>query len=128
MQPNCNTIAVKKKIHPNTKNILQERKGKRTGDIHAYFAYCACTHPESELSDRLMISFPSNCCDLVPVLISHSFAILMSYSICCDRSSRSGLHLSVYRLQISWKRLTDNSVKKGEQRAVKVDTKDGGYD
>lgn len=111
MRPNCNTIAVKK-IHPNTKNILQERKGKRTGDIHAYFAYCACAYPESELSDRLMISFPSNCCDLVPVLISHSIAILMSYSICCDRSSRSGPHLSVYRLQISWKRLTDNSVKK----------------
>lgn len=93
MRPNCNTIAVKK-IHPNTKNILEERKGKRTGDIHAYFAYCACAYPESELSDRLMISFPSNCCDLVPVLIDPMDTIFVknvrTYSPAYDAGLKTG--------------------------------------
>lgn len=65
---NFNTKRRKKQLKHRKKHIT------RKVNIHSVFAYCACAYSESELFDLLILSFPSNYRDLVPVLIPHSIA------------------------------------------------------
>lgn len=119
---NFNTKRRKKQLKHRKKHIT------RKVNIHSVFAYCACAYSESELFDLLILSFPSNYRDLVPVLIPHSITILMSYSIksteccdfvlhkCCDFVLHKWFPNTVHRLHIPRKRQTGNNKKK--QRSI----------